>query len=204
MEELLFGLIAAITLWRIVLCTGLGALCAWLVYLLGITSAALPFLLVFLGASVGVVWHAATFTSSAVKAQAVSGSHRQRLRSAPTSAVSPVIAFGGIALIGGLWGALIESEFGMITAVASIVLLPLALAPIFASLSGQPIAGGWVLATIVASLVGLASPHIIESVFEHMASNHSIERTSNSWPRYSTTSLLLPRGQLLAAAHVKR
>jgi len=34
--------------------------------------------------------------------------------------------------------------------------------------------------------------------------NPSIERTVKSWPRYSTTSFLLPRGQLSSAAHVER
>ena len=42
------------------------------------------------------------------------------------------------------------------------------------------------------------------SALRQAAPNTSIERTSNSWPRYSTTSLLLPRGQLSAAAHVER
>jgi len=34
--------------------------------------------------------------------------------------------------------------------------------------------------------------------------NPSIERTAKSWPRYSTTSFLLPRCQLSSAAHVER
>jgi hypothetical protein len=34
--------------------------------------------------------------------------------------------------------------------------------------------------------------------------NPSIERTPKSRPRYSTSSLLLPRGLLSVAAHVKR
>jgi hypothetical protein len=34
--------------------------------------------------------------------------------------------------------------------------------------------------------------------------NPSLERTSNSWPRYSALSLSLPRGQLLGSAQLKR
>ena len=50
----------------------------------------------------------------------------------------------------------------------------------------------------------VASPLLLARAAHTVSSNPSIERTSKSRPRYSTLSLLLPRGLLSAAAHVKR
>lgn len=145
----------AVALWREVLGAAAG------VALASIASIAFPgqasavwFVLAFLGASVGVVWHVA-----AVSAKEASQGIQQ-----PT--VSPFVSFLGIAGIGGLWGTVIESAAGPIAAAACLVVAPAVLGSMFGAFTKRRVQVSTVAFSTAAALVGYATPPAIQFLFQ--------------------------------------
>jgi hypothetical protein len=151
MDELLTA-IAAITLWRVIV----GGLAGGVVALLLAAavpsfSAAWGFSVVFLGVVGGVVW------------QAVDSSDGGGPTDEP--AMSPVVAFLGLAFVGCIWGGLVEFATQSAWATAGILLVsPLLFAPITVAVTKRTVSAPRLLCASSALLVGFGVPYAIHAL----------------------------------------
>ena len=150
----LFELFAAVALWRVLLCSAIGVAVAFLLNLLiPAFGPAGGFFVAFVGAAVGVVWQIRVVSAK----EAAAGRTVQPL--------SKPVSFLGIALIGGVWGGLAGATIGPLPAAIALVVVPLLLAPLFASIAKQPITRGQQVFAITALLIGFATPYAINMLF---------------------------------------
>jgi hypothetical protein len=144
--------------WRLVL----GAIAGLSVaFVLSLVFPHLPhgawFLLGFLGASVGVLWHAIIHSS------------KQPTSPATLSLPQKTLMFLAVAAMGGLWGALVQSALGTTAAVVAVLITPAILGPILGALSKEKL-GLWSIAlATVASILGFSTPHAINLLFQAAA-----------------------------------
>jgi hypothetical protein len=152
--EHLVEIVAAVVFWRIWL-SGAVALAIAFVLSLFISSfgAEAWFSFAFIGATVGFVWQAAV------------ASAKEAGQGKTVQPMSKFVAFLGIAAIGGVWGSLVAGAIGPAFAAAALILVPLLLAPVFSLLSKQRIRVGQIAFTVVALLIGFATPHAIYYLF---------------------------------------
>ena len=153
--ELVLQLVVA---WRLVL----GAIAGLLVALvLSLVFPHLPhgawFLLGFLGAATGVVWHAAIHSS-------------EQLTSSTTPSPSQkALMFLAVAAVGGLWGALVQSALGTTTAIVAVLITPAILGPILGALSREKLGLSSIALATVASILGFSTPYAINLLFQAAA-----------------------------------
>ena len=154
MDQLLELVVLLVAMWRLVLGGVLGLMLA---FLLSLPFPHLPhgvwFALGFLGAAVGVVWHAGTQSSP------------QASTPVTLSSSQKVLAFLSVAAMGGLWGTLVQSALGTTVAVVCVVFTPAVLGPIFGALSKEKISFASIALATVASLLGFFTPHAINLLF---------------------------------------
>ena len=155
MEQLIEAIVLLVTAWRLTL----GAICGLLVaFALSLPFPHLPvsawFALGFLGAVVGVVWHAAV--------------HSLPRPTTPVklSISQKVLAFLSVAAMGGLWGAFVESEAGTTIAIVSVLITPLVLGPILGALSKEKVHLATIALATVASLIGFFTPYAVNLLFQ--------------------------------------
>ena len=155
MEQLLELLLHLATGWRLALGGMAGLLAALLLSLL---VPSLPvggwFLLGFLGATGGVVWHAFVHASP-------SASRRTDL-----SLFQKLLAFSAVAAMGGGWGALVQSSLGPTAAVACLLVTPAILGPILGAISKESVSVKSIMLATVASLMGFYTPYAINLLFQ--------------------------------------
>ncbi|MGA0612325.1 hypothetical protein [Caldimonas sp. KR1-144] len=151
MEELLSAILA-IVLWRVVAGALVGALLAFaLAAAFPSFNAAAGFTIVFLGIASGVVWQAV-----------VSSTCSAATRHPP---MSRVVAFLGLAAVGGLWGSLVEAAAGSpIVALIVLFLSPSLLSPLAAKLSHTSVSQRQVLFATCAFAIGYAIPYAINGL----------------------------------------
>ena len=141
-------------MWRLVLGGVLGLLLA---FLLSVLFPHLPhgawFVLGFLGAAVGVVWHATAHSLP------------QASTPATLSSSQKVLAFLSVAAMGGLWGTLVQSALGTTVAVVCVLLTPAVLGPVFGALSKEKVGPASIALATVASLLGFFTPYAINLLF---------------------------------------
>ena len=155
MDHLLEAAAFFIQLWRLALCIAAAVVVAFVLKALfpGLPAGVL-FALVFVAASVGVIWHVGVLSA------------REASAGRPEAKISKPIGFLGIALIGGLWGGLAASALGVAAALVATVLVPWLLGPLVAVISKQPVPVGSIAFATVAATVGFAAPHAITLLFQ--------------------------------------
>ncbi len=154
MDQLLEVVFLAAVLWRAVLGAAFGALAA---FLTSLVFPALPgaawFALSFVGGSLGFIWHAGVVSA------------REAANGRKAEPISGPISFLGIALIGGLWGWLVASAFGIVVAVLTLLVMPSVLGPIFGRVANQQVAPRAIVFATIASLVGFSVPYAVNFAF---------------------------------------
>ena len=144
--------------WRLVL----GAIAGLLVAL--VLSLAFPhlphgawFLLGFLGAASGIVWHAIIHSS------------KQPAYPATLSLPQKALMFLAVAAMGGLWGALVQSALGATAAIVAVLITPAILGPILGALSKEKLGLSSIALATVASIPGFSNPYAINLLFQAAA-----------------------------------
>jgi len=144
--------------WRLVL----GAIAGLLVALvLSLVFPYLPhgawFLLGFLGAASGVVWHATIYSS------------KQPGSPATLSLPQKALMFFAVSAMGGLWGALVQSVLGTTAAIVAVLITPAILGPILGALSKEELGLSSIALATVASILGFSTPYAINLLFQAAA-----------------------------------
>ena len=155
MDHLLEVAAFLIYAWRVALSAAAGAVIALaLKSIFPSLPAGALFTLVFAATSIGVVWNVAVVSAR----DAAAG------RAQPQ--ISRLVAFLGVALIGGVWGGLTEAALGATAALAITAIGPWLLGPVFAAISKQPLRVGSVAFAMFAAVLGFVTPHAISALFQ--------------------------------------
>lgn len=149
MDELI-GLLAAILFWRVVIAILAGLLISSILGLLVPTfGATAAILLTVIAFGVGIGWHVSATTPAAKPGEVT----------AENQPISRPIAFLGLALVGILWGGLVEYATGSYwIAFAVLLVTPFLLGPVADVLTRQPVYLKDLIFTSAAMVLGAATP----------------------------------------------
>ena len=155
MDQLLELVLHLVAAWRLTLGAIVGLLVA---FLLSLVFPHLPqgawFLLGFIGAALGVVWHAIVHSST------------QASEVPQLSFSQKVLAFLAVAAMGGLWGALVQSALGTPVAIICVLITPALLGPILGALSKEKLSLSSIALATMASVLGFLTPYAINLLFQ--------------------------------------